>query len=49
MRTVGLCTGMTDARFVTTTELYPDSRNASATQCEEARRRCGGDRHLLRR
>jgi hypothetical protein len=35
-RTSGLCGGMTDARFVTTTEVYPDSPTASPTQCNEA-------------
>ena len=35
-RSSGLCGGMTDARFVTTTEVYPDSPSASAAQCNEA-------------
>ena len=35
-RSSGLCGGMTDARFVTTTEVYPDSPTASPTQCNEA-------------
>ena len=35
-RSVGLCGGMTDARFVTTTEVYPDSPTASPAQCNEA-------------
>jgi len=33
---IGLCGGMTDARFVTTTEVYPDSPTASPAQCNEA-------------
>ena len=35
-RPLGLCGGMTDARFVTTTEVYPDSPTASPAQCNEA-------------
>lgn len=35
-RSQGLCAGMTDARFVTTTEVYPDSPTASPNQCNEA-------------
>lgn len=35
-RSVGLCGGMTDARFVTTTEVYPDSPTATPDQCNEA-------------
>ncbi len=35
-RASGLCGGMTDARFVTTTEVYPDSPSASPAQCNEA-------------
>lgn len=35
-RASGLCGGMTDARFVTTTEVYPDSPSASPAQCSEA-------------
>jgi len=30
---LGLCTGMTDARYTTTTEVYPDSPRATAEQC----------------
>ncbi len=33
---LGLCAGMTPARWRTTTEVYPDSPNASATQCNAA-------------
>jgi len=32
----GLCGGMTDARFVSTTEVYPDSPNTSPAQCNAA-------------
>jgi hypothetical protein len=33
---LGLCAGITDARFVTTTEVYPDSPRASPEQCNQA-------------
>lgn len=35
-RSSGLCGGMTGARFVTTTEVYPDSPMATPDQCNEA-------------
>ncbi|MDQ6685065.1 MAG: M14 family metallocarboxypeptidase [Pseudomonadota bacterium] len=35
-RASGLCGGMTDARFVTTTEVYPDGPTASPAECNEA-------------
>jgi hypothetical protein len=35
-RALGLCGGMTGARFVTTTEVYPDSPSASPEQCNQA-------------
>ncbi len=35
-RSSGLCGGMTDARFVTTTEVYPDSPTATPDQCNDA-------------
>jgi hypothetical protein len=35
-RALGLCAGMTDARYVTTTEVYPDSPRATPEQCNEA-------------
>ena len=35
-RRLGLCGGMTGARFVTTTEVYPDSPAATPVQCNEA-------------
>jgi hypothetical protein len=35
-RSLGLCGGMTAARFVTTTEVYPDSPATSPAECIEA-------------
>ena len=35
-RSIGLCAGMSDAPFVTTTEVYPDSPKASPQQCNDA-------------
>jgi len=35
-RSIGLCGGMTDAPFVTTTEVYPDSPKATPQQCNDA-------------
>ena len=35
-RKLGLCAGMTEAPFKTTTEVYPDSPRASAEQCNAA-------------
>jgi hypothetical protein len=35
-RSLGLCGGMTDARFVTTTEVYPDSPRTSPAECNAA-------------
>ena len=35
-RELGLCAGITDARFTTTTEVYPDSPRATPEQCIEA-------------
>ena len=35
-RQLGLCGGMTAARFVTTTEVYPDSPTATPAECNEA-------------
>ena len=50
-RASGLCGGMTDARFVTTTEVYPDSPSASPAQCNEAQVAAveAAIAHLLRR
>ena len=33
---LGLCAGVTDARYTTTTEVYPDSPRATPEQCNEA-------------
>jgi hypothetical protein len=35
-RALGLCAGMTGARYTTTTEVYPDSPRATAEQCNAA-------------
>ncbi|RZA19512.1 MAG: peptidase [Lysobacteraceae bacterium] len=35
-RRLGLCAGASDARYVTTTEVYPDSPRASPQQCNDA-------------
>jgi hypothetical protein len=36
MRELGLCAGITGARFTTTTEVYPDSPRATPEQCNAA-------------
>ena len=36
LRELGLCAGITDARYRTTTEVYPDSPRATAEQCNAA-------------
>jgi hypothetical protein len=36
VKDLGLCTGLTDARYTTTTEVYPDSPRATPEQCIEA-------------
>ena len=36
VRELGLCAGMTGAKYVTTTEVYPDSPLATAAQCNAA-------------
>jgi hypothetical protein len=35
-RPLGLCAGLTDARYTTTTEVYPDSPRATPEQCNAA-------------
>jgi hypothetical protein len=35
-RALGLCAGITDAPWVTTTEVYPDSPRATPQQCNDA-------------
>lgn len=36
LRSLGLCAGITGARYTTTTEVYPDSRRATPEQCNLA-------------
>jgi hypothetical protein len=36
MKELGLCAGIGDARYTTTTEVYPDSPSATAEQCNAA-------------
>jgi hypothetical protein len=36
LRELGLCAGITGARFTTTTEVYPDSPRATPEQCNAA-------------
>lgn len=36
LRPLGLCAGMTNARYKTTTEVYPDSPHATPEQCNDA-------------
>ena len=36
LRELGLCAGVTDAKYRTTTEVYPDSPRATAEQCDQA-------------
>jgi len=36
LKKLGLCAGITNARFVTTTEVYPDSPRATPQQCNDA-------------
>jgi len=36
LKQLGLCAGMTRARYTTTTEVYPDSPRATPEQCNEA-------------
>lgn len=36
LRKLGLCAGVTDARYKTTTEVYPDSPRATPEQCNLA-------------
>ena len=36
MKKLGLCAGISDARYTTTTEVYPDSPRATAEQCNAA-------------
>ena len=36
VKSLGLCTGITDARYTTITEVYPDSPKATPIQCNDA-------------
>lgn len=36
VKKLGLCTGLTNARYTSTTEVYPDSPRATPEQCNEA-------------
>jgi hypothetical protein len=36
LRELGLCAGVTGARYTTTTEVYPDSPRATPEQCNAA-------------
>jgi hypothetical protein len=36
LKQLGLCAGITSARYTTTTEVYPDSPRATAAQCNAA-------------
>ncbi|MGH8062104.1 MAG: M14 family metallopeptidase [Pseudoxanthomonas sp.] len=36
LKKLGLCAGMTNARYTTTTEVYPDSPRATPEQCNDA-------------
>ena len=36
LRKLGLCAGVTDAPYRTTTEVYPDSPRATPEQCNDA-------------
>jgi len=36
LRKLGLCAGLTDSRYKTTTEVYPDSPRATPAQCNDA-------------
>ncbi|WP_295920169.1 M14 family metallocarboxypeptidase [uncultured Xanthomonas sp.] len=36
VKRLGLCAGITDARYTTTTEVYPDSASATSQQCNAA-------------
>ena len=46
---LGLCAGVTDAKYVTTTEVYPDSARTNSDNCIEAQVAaiCGGLDYLL--
>ena len=39
-RTLGLCAGVTNSKYATTTEVYPDSPKATEEQCNDAQVAC---------
>jgi hypothetical protein len=39
-KTLGLCAGVTNASYATTTEVYPDSPTATPEQCNDAQVAC---------
>ena len=47
---LGLCSGVTNAEYATTTEVYPDSPKATDEQCNEAQVACavGGLEYIIR-
>ena len=49
LRELGLCAGLTDARYRTTTEVYPDSPRATPEQCDAAQAAavCAAIDHVL--
>jgi hypothetical protein len=51
LRELGLCAGMTGAKYKTTTEVYPDSPRVTPDQCNDAQVAavCGGIEYLLER
>lgn len=48
-RSLGLCAGVTNAKYRTTTEVYPDSPKATPEQCNRAQVACieGGLDHII--
>ena len=49
-KSLNLCAGVTNAKYVTTTEVYPDSPNTNAENCRKAQvaALCGGFDYLLK-
>jgi hypothetical protein len=49
-KTLGLCMGVTNAKYITTTEVYPDSPSANDEQCNRAQVACivGGLDHIIK-
>ena len=47
---LGLCSGVTNAEFATTTEVYPDSPKATDEQCNRAQVACvvGGLEYIVK-